>query len=133
LRKVITVLSGGMDSTLTAYKMRKEGYKLIPLHFSYGQRTEDRELKAFHEIADSLKVENRYVIPLNFFKDIGVGVTSLIDSGLDLNEAGVDDSEIPNSYVPFRNGIMLSIATAIAEKEGAVGISIGVVEEASRS
>jgi len=120
-----------MDSSLTAYKMKSLGYQIITLHFSYGQRTEKRELQAFNAISDSLNVINRHHILLPFFKDIGVGVTSLIDSNLDINEAGVDEVEIPNSYVPFRNGIMLSIATAIAEKENADGISIGVVEEDS--
>jgi len=131
MKKVIAILSGGMDSSLTAYKMQNLGYEIIPLHFSYGQRTEKRELEAFHNIADSLKVNQRYHIPLPFFKDIGVGTTSLIDSSIKINETGVDKNEIPSSYVPFRNGIMLSIATAIAEKEGAEGVSIGVVEEDS--
>ena len=131
MKKVIAILSGGMDSSLTAYKMKNLGYEIIPLHFSYGQRTEKRELEAFHNIADSLKVNQRYHIPLPFFKDIGVGTTSLIDSSIKINETGVDKNEIPSSYVPFRNGIMLSIATAIAEKEGAEGVSIGVVEEDS--
>jgi len=120
-----------MDSSLTAYKMKALGYQIITLHFSYGQRTENRELQAFHNISDSLNVANRHHISLPFFKDIGIGVTSLIDNNLEINEAGVDEVEIPNSYVPFRNGIMLSIATAIAEKENADGISIGVVEEDS--
>ncbi len=48
-----------------------------------------------------------------------------------LNENGVDHSKIPNSYVPFRNGIMLAIAGAVAEKESAIGIAIGVVEDDS--
>ena len=131
MKKVIAILSGGMDSSLTAYKMKNLGYEIIPLHFSYGQRTETRELKAFNDISDSLKVSKKYHIPLPFFKEIGVGVTSLIDSSIQINEDGIDESEIPSSYVPFRNGIMLSIATAIAEKESADGISIGVVEEDS--
>jgi len=131
LKKVIIILSGGMDSSLTAYKMKALGYTLITLHFSYGQRTETREVQAFNNISDSLNVSNRHHISLPFFKDIGIGMTSLIDSNLEINEAGVDDVEVPNSYVPFRNGIMLSIATAIAEKENANGISIGVVEEDS--
>ncbi len=131
LKRVVVVLSGGMDSSLTAYKMRELGYELITLHFSYGQRTESRELQSFHNISDEVGVINRYHIPLPFFKDIGVGTTSLIDTDMKLNESGVDHSKIPNSYVPFRNGIMLSIATAIAEKERASGVAIGVVEEDS--
>lgn len=131
MQKIITVLSGGMDSSLTAYKMRESGYEIIPLHFSYGQRTANRELKAFNDIADSLKVKKRYHLQLPFFSQIGIGITSLIDNSLKLNENGVDHSKIPNSYVPFRNGIMLAIAGAVAEKESAIGIAIGVVEEDS--
>jgi 7-cyano-7-deazaguanine synthase len=131
LKKVVVILSGGMDSSLTAFKMKALGYQIISLHFSYGQRTEKRELEAFNKISDILQVSNRYHINLDFFKTVGVGITSLIDNSLELNEKGVDSSIIPNSYVPFRNGIMLSIATAVAEKESCDGIAIGVVEEDS--
>lgn len=120
-----------MDSSLTALKMKKDGYDVISLHFSYGQRTEKKELQAFNKISDFLKVSNRYHIELPFFEKIGVGTSSLIDNSLKINENGIDENKVPNSYVPFRNGIMLSIATAIAEKEEAIGISIGVVEEDS--
>ncbi|HIC09947.1 MAG TPA: 7-cyano-7-deazaguanine synthase QueC [Campylobacterales bacterium] len=131
MKKVVVILSGGMDSSLTAYIMKNRGYEIVPLHFSYGQRTEKRELQAFHDISNSLNVIGRYTIQLPFFKDIGIGTTSLIDRDMQINEKGVSTSSIPNSYVPFRNGIMLSIATAVAEKEGAEGIAIGVVEEDS--
>ena len=131
MKKVVVILSGGMDSSLTAYIMKNRGYEIVPLHFSYGQRTEKRELQAFHDISNSLNVVSRYTIQLPFFKDIGIGTTSLIDRDMQINEKGVSTSSIPNSYVPFRNGIMLSIATAVAEKEGAEGIAIGVVEEDS--
>ena len=131
MKKVVVILSGGMDSSLTAYIMKNRGYEIVSLHFSYGQRTEKKELQAFHDISNSLNVINRYTIQLPFFKDIGIGTTSLIDRDMQINEKGVSTSSIPNSYVPFRNGIMLSIATAVAEKEGAEGIAIGVVEEDS--
>jgi 7-cyano-7-deazaguanine synthase len=130
-QKVVVIMSGGMDSSLTAYKMQQLGYDVVSVHFSYGQRTEKRELQSFHKISDSLPVTNRYHFQLPFFKDIGIGTTSLIDSEMELNTEGVNEEEIPNSYVPFRNGIMMSIATAIAEKEEAIGIAIGVVEEDS--
>ena len=42
-KKVVVILSGGMDSSLVAFKMAKLGYQLITVHFSYGQRTENRE------------------------------------------------------------------------------------------
>jgi 7-cyano-7-deazaguanine synthase len=129
--KVVVILSGGMDSTLSAYKMVEMGFDVISLHFSYGQKTESREFQAFSDISDSIPVSNRYHFELPFFSEIGVGTSSLIDRNMVVEEGGVSETEIPSSYVPFRNGIMLSIATAIAEKEGAIGIAIGVVEEDS--
>ena len=116
-KKVVVILSGGMDSSLVAFKMAKLGYQLITVHFSYGQRTENREKFSFNAISDALNVSMRYEIPLPFFKQIGVGFTSLIDKNLSLNENGVNEKIIPNSYVPFRNGIMLSIAPQLLKKK----------------
>ena len=45
-RKAICILSGGMDSTLASYIAKNDGYEIIAVHFNYGQRTQDRELKA---------------------------------------------------------------------------------------
>ena len=55
------LLSGGMDSCVTA-TIAASGYSVAALHSNYGQRTEDRELQAFHEIADRLGIEDRLVI-----------------------------------------------------------------------
>jgi len=126
--KAVVILSGGMDSTTSAFIAKSEGYELIPVHFNYGQRTEKRELKAFNDICDYLNLENRYIIDIPFFKQIGA--SALVDENIDVPVDGVKPG-IPVTYVPFRNGIFLSIASAIAEKEGAKAIYIGVVEEDS--
>ncbi|WP_457561393.1 7-cyano-7-deazaguanine synthase QueC [Caminibacter sp.] len=126
--KAVVILSGGMDSTTTAFIAKNEGYEIIPVHFNYGQRTEKRELKAFNDICDYLNIQNRYVIDLPFFKQIGA--SALVDENLEVPTDGIKPG-IPITYVPFRNGIFLSIAAAIAEKEGAEAIFIGVVEEDS--
>jgi len=125
--KAVVILSGGMDSTTALFIAKKE-YEVIPLHFNYNQRTEKRELKAFNDICDYLGLENRYVIDLPFFKQIGA--SALVDENLEVPTDGLKPG-IPITYVPFRNGIFLSIAAAIAEKEGAKAIFIGVVEEDS--
>src|SRR5574344_2267214 len=128
-KKAVVILSGGMDSTLSSYIAKNSGYELIAVHFNYGQRTQDRELKAFRDICNELNVLEKYEIDIPFFKQLGAN--ALRDSSIEVPTSGVEKGIVPITYVPFRNGIFLSIASAIAEKEGASAIYIGVVEEDS--
>lgn len=127
-KKALCIMSGGMDSTLVAYIMRSRGYEIIALHFNYGQRTVAKELDAYRAICDDLEVGEKYEIDLDFFKTIGA--SALTDHSIEVPTGGIE-AGVPITYVPFRNGIFLSIATAIAEKEGCEVIAIGVVEEDS--
>ncbi|HEX5671047.1 MAG TPA: 7-cyano-7-deazaguanine synthase QueC [Sulfuricurvum sp.] len=127
-KKALCIMSGGMDSTLVAYMMQAQGYDIVALHFNYGQRTVAKEKEAFGNITDALGVKEKYEIDLDFFKTIGA--SALTDHTIDVPIDGVEPG-VPITYVPFRNGIFLSIATAIAEKEGCEVIAIGVVEEDS--
>jgi len=127
-KRAVCILSGGMDSTLASYIAKNEGYEIIAVHFNYGQRTQDRELKAFRDICNDLKIEEKYEIDIPFFTQIGA--SALTDKNIDVPIGGVE-AGVPITYVPFRNGIFLSIATAIAEKENASALYIGVVEEDS--
>ncbi len=127
-KKAVCIMSGGMDSTLSAYMMQNQGYEIIAVHFNYDQRTQRKELEAFHTISHALDVKEKYVLDLDFFARIGA--SALTDKSIDVPTGGIEEG-IPVTYVPFRNGIFLSIAGAIAEKEGAEIISIGVVEEDS--
>jgi 7-cyano-7-deazaguanine synthase len=117
-----------MDSTLSAYLAKESGYEVITLHFNYEQRTQKRELEAFRAVSEALDAHNSYEIDIDFFKTIGA--SALTDASIDVPTGGIEEG-VPVTYVPFRNGIFLSIATAIAEKEGAEAIYIGVVEEDS--
>lgn len=125
-KKAICILSGGMDSTLSSYIAKNEGYEIIAVHFNYGQRTEDKELKAFRSICEDLQIDNKYEIDIPFFAQIGA--SSLTDKTMSIPTSGIEDG-VPSTYVPFRNGIFLSIASAIAEKEKAEALFIGVVQE----
>jgi len=127
-KKAVCILSGGMDSTLASYIAKKDGYEIIAVHFNYGQRTEKRELKAFRDICEDLEIKEKYEIDIPFFTQIGA--SALTDKTIDVPIDGLEDG-VPITYVPFRNGIFLSIATAIAEKEEAQALFIGVVEEDS--
>ncbi len=125
-KKAICILSGGMDSTLSSYIAKEEGYEIIALHFNYGQRTQNKELESFRKICSALKIENKYEVDIPFFTQIGA--SSLTDKEIDIPVKGIEDG-VPSTYVPFRNGIFLSIASAIAEKEKAQALFIGVVQE----
>ncbi len=127
MKRAVCILSGGMDSAVASYIAQKDGYEIVALHFNYGQRTEAKELEAFGAIAKSLDAKT-YEIDLPFFKQIGA--SALVDKSIAVPVDGIKPG-IPVTYVPFRNGIFLSIAAAIAEKEGAEAIYIGVVEEDS--
>ena len=128
MSRAVVILSGGMDSALSAWIAKSEHEEVIALHFNYGQRTQKRELEAFEALCQKLNPMKTYTIDLPFFAQIGA--SALTDTQFDVPTGGLEDG-VPITYVPFRNGIFLSIATAIAEKEEAEAIYIGVVEEDS--
>jgi 7-cyano-7-deazaguanine synthase len=125
----ICLVSGGMDSCVTAAIAKREADEIAFLHVSYGQRTERRERQAFNDIADFYGVEKRLDVSIEYLTRIGG--SSLTDKSIEVTEANLESREIPTSYVPFRNANMLSIATAWAEVLGAQKIYIGAVAEDS--
>lgn len=127
--KAIVLVSGGMDSCVTAAIAARENDELALLHISYGQLTETRERKAFNEIADHYGVTERLDISIESLAKIGG--SSLTDSNIAVTDADLESKEIPTSYVPFRNANMLAIATSWAEVIGANSIYIGAVAEDS--
>lgn len=125
----IVLVSGGMDSCVTAAIAARQSDELAFLHISYGQRTEARERKAFNDIADFYKVEKRLDVSIEYLARIGG--SSLTDERIEIAPADLESKEIPTSYVPFRNANMLSIAVSWGEVLGAKKIYIGAVAEDS--
>jgi len=125
----IVLVSGGMDSSVTAAIARKENDDLAFLHVSYGQLTESRERKAFNDIADHYRIDERLDISIEHLAKIGG--SSLTDKKITVSEADLESKDIPTSYVPFRNANMLSIAVSWAEVISASAIYIGAVAEDS--
>lgn len=125
----VCLVSGGMDSCVTAAIAREENAEIAFLHVSYGQRTERRERKAFNDIADFYGVTKRLDVSIEYLARIGG--SSLTDKSIEVTEADLESKEIPSSYVPFRNANMLAIATSWAEVLGAQKIYIGAVAEDS--
>jgi 7-cyano-7-deazaguanine synthase len=125
----IVLLSGGMDSTLTAAIALQESDEVAALHLNYRHRTERREKQAFEEVATQLGITRRLVVDIEFLREIGG--SSLTDARLNVTQADLTATAVPSSYVPFRNGNFLAIAASWAETIGAGRIYIGAVEEDS--
>lgn len=135
-RKAVVLLSGGMDSCVcAAIGCKQHGATNIALlHASYGQRTEAREARAFREIADFYNVSQRLMVKLEHFRAIGGSALTDTRIAVPENEFGVTPahgSEIPVTYVPFRNAHFLSVGVSWAEAIGAGAIYIGAVAEDS--
>jgi len=132
--RAVVLVSGGMDSCVTAAIAHRE-HELAFLHVNYGQRTEQRELKAFHALAEHYNVRQRLIANLTHLKSIGG--SSLTDIHMKVTEANPEvlfhsqKNDIPTSYVPFRNANILSVAVSWAEVLGAEHVFIGAVEEDS--
>ena len=125
----VCLVSGGMDSCVTAAVARAENAELAFLHVSYGQRTERRERRAYEELADHYGVRRRLATSVEYLARIGG--SSLTDPGLPVADADLSSPSVPTSYVPFRNAHLLAIATSWAEVEGAARVYIGAVAEDS--
>lgn len=135
-RKAVVLLSGGMDSCVsTAEAVEAHGAGNVALlHASYGQRTQQRERRAFEAIGDFYKINQRLVADLSYFR--AIGGSALTDTAIAVPEnqlasGGSDGNDIPVTYVPFRNAHFLSIAVSWAEAIGARAIYIGAVAEDS--
>lgn len=128
-RLAVCLVSGGMDSCVTAAIANEENDELAFLHVSYGQRTEKRERQAFAAVADHYNVQSRLVISFDHLAQIGG--SSLTDKQIPVTEADLSSLTIPSSYVPFRNAHLLATAVSWGEVLKASAIYIGAVAEDS--
>lgn len=125
----VCLVSGGLDSCVSAAVAHSLGLELAFLHVSYGQLAAKREKDAFSKIADHYRTSKRLVSDITHLSEIGG--SALTDPTLEVPEGKLDRQNIPVSYVPFRNANMLSIATSWAEILGSQSIYIGAVQEDS--
>lgn len=128
-RLAVCLVSGGMDSCVTAAIANQENDELAFLHISYGQRTEEREREAFEAVADHYNVGLRLVISFDHLARIGG--SSLTDSQIAVSTPDLTTRAIPSSYVPFRNAHLLATAVSWGEVLSASAIYIGAVAEDS--
>jgi 7-cyano-7-deazaguanine synthase len=135
--KAVVLLSGGMDSCVTA-AIARASHELALLHASYGQRTERRERRAFDEMADCWQVPaaQRLVVRLEHLAQIGGSALTdhriaVPEEGTSLRHGQAGVPPIPITYVPFRNAHLLAVAVSWAEVLGATAVFIGAVAEDS--
>ena len=121
MKKAVILLSGGLDSATCLAVAKSEGFDCYALSFDYGQR-HNVELDCAKKIAESFQVSAHSIININLQL---WGGSALTDDSIDVPNAE-DSHGIPITYVPARNLIFLSFATAYAEVLGAKDIFIGV-------
>ncbi|MEE2754298.1 MAG: 7-cyano-7-deazaguanine synthase QueC [Candidatus Latescibacterota bacterium] len=130
MQKAVVLLSGGLDSCVTASVAAQE-HELALLHLQYGQRTQTRERQAFDDIADHFNIAkaNRLVVETEFLSQIGC--SALTDASIKVPDADFESTNVPITYVPFRNAHLLSLGVSWAETIGAHSVYIGVVQDDS--
>jgi 7-cyano-7-deazaguanine synthase len=128
-KKAVVLLSGGMDSCVCAALAARD-YDAAALHLDYGQRTEERERRAFTGICDRLGIRQRLMLRNPVFH--AIGGSALTDDNIPVPVAGAEiGRDIPVTYVPFRNAHFLAAAVSWAEVIGAEKVLIGAVEQDS--
>ena len=119
----VVLLSGGLDSATALAIAREEGFELYALTVDYGQRHR-RELESARRVAEAMGVERHVVLSVDLSQ---FGSSALTDDVEVPKDRAVDQIErqIPVTYVPARNTVLLSLALAWAEALGAADIFIG--------
>jgi 7-cyano-7-deazaguanine synthase len=127
-QRAVVLLSGGMDSCVCAALAARD-YDAAAVHISYGQRTEERERRAFFAICDRLGIHDRLLVRNEALA--AIGGSALTDPGIAVPESHSIGKDIPVTYVPFRNAHFLAVAVSWAEVLGAGKVFIGAVEQDS--
>lgn len=125
MKKAIVLLSGGLDSSTALYVAKKEGFdELYALTFEYGQK-HDREIRSASAIAKAVGVREHKIVRLmlNAWKG-----SSLTDPDVVIQDGDADRTDIPDTYVPARNMVFLSVAASYADALDITDIFIGVSE-----
>lgn len=124
-KKAVVLFSGGLDSSTCIYFAKKENYDITAISFLYGQKHQ-HELEFGKRLLHQAGIENHFIANLGFHDILK---SALTDSNIDIPKGGADlDKEnfIPSTYVPARNLLFLSYASAAAENIGAHAIFLGV-------
>jgi 7-cyano-7-deazaguanine synthase len=120
-RKVVVLLSGGMDSVTAFYQALQEYDVVAGVSFDYGSKHNHKEIPFAKHHCDATGVVHQ-VITMGFVNDLFQ--SDLLQSGGDIPEGHYAADNMKQTVVPFRNGIMISIAAGYAESLEADGLVI---------
>jgi 7-cyano-7-deazaguanine synthase len=124
-KKAVCLISGGLDSAVTSFFAKKQGYDIYALSFRYGQRHE-KELACAKKISKAVGAKNHIILPIDLRRFGGSSLLSSSAQKITHHAAKDIGKRIPSTYVPARNTIFLSFALAYAETIDADAIFIGV-------
>lgn len=125
MKKAIVLLSGGLDSTTALYLAKSQGFdELYAITFLYGQK-HDKELKSAQAVAKAVGVKEHKIVNLLLNQWQGC---SLTDPEMEVKDGNTERHDIPDTYVPARNMVFLSVAASWADALDITDIFIGVSE-----
>lgn len=125
MKKAIVLLSGGLDSTTALYLAKNQGFdELYAITFLYGQK-HDKELKSAQAVAKAVGVKEHKIVNLLLNQWHGC---SLTDPDMEVKDGDAERTDIPDTYVPARNMVFLSVAASWADALDITDIFIGVSE-----
>lgn len=104
--KIVAICSGGLDSTVMYHKLVLDGHEVVAINFNYGSRHNEVERQRALQLIPSLKFINI---------DLGFLNSSLLKGGVAVPHGHYQEETMKSTVVPFRNGIMLAYAIALAE------------------
>ncbi len=134
--KAVVLLSGGMDSVAALYYAIHNGYDVLPISFAYGSKHNVKERAAAMKICEKEAIDfftfdlptEGLMIPWSEFgpaHNFNLLKSDLLNSGGEIPEGHYEEDSMKATVVPFRNGIMLSLAVGFAESYGADVIFLG--------
>ncbi|MWG32927.1 7-cyano-7-deazaguanine synthase QueC [Halomarina oriensis] len=135
--RAVVLVSGGMDSATAVAEAIDRGYDPLFFHTSYGQRTETREAECAAVLAEAFDTLDTLHVETDHLARIGA--SSLTDDAMAVADAEMSaedgggesdgEEEVPNTYVPFRNANLLSMAVSYAEAREAEAVFVGAHSE----
>lgn len=124
-RRAVVLLSGGLDSSVAAAKAVSDGYAIYAMTFLYGQ-SHSREVESARRVAEFLGAKDHVMVELPPFLFSSSALLGGAEIPTGRNADEIPRGEIPSTYVPARNIVFLSVASAWAENLQAEAVYIGV-------
>lgn len=138
--RVVAIVSGGMDSVTMLKMLVDQGKDVLVMNFSYGSKHNEKERAALRRICQEMCLSlYTYDLPLEVELQVGYDhktnllgtemvnllASNLLKSGEDVPDGHYEEENMKKTVVPFRNGIMLSVAVGFAESHGASAVYYG--------